>query len=58
VFDGVELTYTLAFSGSVIEVPVSYKPRNKKEGKKIGIKDAIKFILSMVKIRLNQQQYS
>lgn len=35
------------------EVPISYKPRSFEEGKKINWKDAVKGILTMIRIRLS-----
>lgn len=54
VFDGVELTYVLAKSGlRLVEVPITYQGRGKKEGKKIKISDGIKFVLAMLRIKLD-----
>ena len=33
------------------EIPISYKPRSIKEGKKVGVKDAIPALLSLIKVR-------
>ena len=35
----------------IIEVPVSYKPRTKEEGKKINFFDAIKAMITIIKYR-------
>lgn len=37
----------------IVEVPISYKPRNYKQGKKIKAKDAIKGFLTYLKIRFS-----
>lgn len=53
VFDGVEFTYVLTKSNfSLIEVPITYRPRHTNEGKKIRISDGIKFLLAMLRIKL------
>jgi glycosyltransferase involved in cell wall biosynthesis len=38
---------------TILECPISYHPRSFEEGKKIGWKDAVKGIWTMVKIRLS-----
>ena len=38
--------------GKIVETNISYNPRNKKEGKKIKLKDALKGLLTIVKNRL------
>ena len=35
----------------IIEIPVSYKPRTKEEGKKINFFDALKAIVAIIKYR-------
>lgn len=50
-----ELTAKLAKNGyNIVEVPISYKGRTYKEGKKIGAKDAIRAIYCIVKYNLNK----
>ena len=39
-------------SGKVVEVPINYKPRSKKEGKKISFMDAVKGAIMTVKTKL------
>lgn len=43
----------LKSGGKIIEIPISYTPRNKKEGKKIKFKDSIKGLLTILKCKLN-----
>jgi len=40
-FDVVEMTYVLVKNSHITEIPISYYPRNKKQGKKLKIKDGI-----------------
>jgi glycosyltransferase involved in cell wall biosynthesis len=40
-FDVVEMTYVLVKNSNIVEVPISYNPRNKKQGKKLKIKDGL-----------------
>ena len=47
-----ELTAKLSKAeAKIIEVPIQYSPRTKKEGKKIGIKDGIRTIYCILKYR-------
>ena len=41
----------------LLEVPISYKPRSYEKGKKIKAKDAIKGILTYVKLRFDSLQF-
>jgi glycosyltransferase involved in cell wall biosynthesis len=59
--DGFELEAELAalplkMGYGVTEVPVSYHPRTFEEGKKIGARDAVKGILTMLRIRFMRIQ--
>lgn len=48
-----ELTAKLLRSGHrIVEVPISYRPRTKDEGKKIGLADGIAAIVALVRWRL------
>ena len=38
----------------IYEVPVSYNPRSKKEGKKLGIKDGIEAVWTLIKYRFKK----
>jgi dolichol-phosphate mannosyltransferase len=49
-FDVVEMTYVLVKSPSLVEVPISYSPRNKKQGKKLKIKHGINVLYVILKI--------
>ncbi len=47
-----EITAQIAKNGfKIIEVPISYRPRTKFEGKKIKVKDGIKALWTLVKYR-------
>ncbi len=50
VFDAVYLTHTLCKSGTVIEVPITYTPRSREEGKKIRMRHGIICILAMLEV--------
>jgi len=39
----------------IIEVPISYKPRTKEEGKKIGFKDGLRAIYCIIKYNLRRK---
>lgn len=52
VFDAIDLTYVLSMGGGVVEVPISYRPRNKKDGKKIKWRDGIIFLFAIARIKL------
>ncbi len=54
--DGFEIeaelcAYPLKLKKKIIEIPITYAPRSFEEGKKIRAKDALKGILTMIKIR-------
>lgn len=52
-----EISVKLAKSKKkVIEVPISYSPRKREEGKKIGLKDALKGILTVLKFRFRLKE--
>ena len=51
VFDVIELTYQLTKEGKIIEVPINYKARTKKEGKKINWRHGVKCLILMLKIK-------
>jgi len=49
-----EITAKIAKKGyKIIEIPISTKPRNYNEGKKIRAKDALIAVLTLVKYRVN-----
>lgn len=52
VFDAVDLTYALVKLGRVIEVPVSYKARGSKEGKKLNWRSGVEVVFAIVLTRL------
>lgn len=55
VFDAVYLTYELnKFSGNIIEVPISYRPRSRSEGKKVNWRHGLESLLAMIKIRVGK----
>lgn len=56
VFDAVELTYCLIMNGKIVEVPIDYRPRSRKEGKKINWRDGVRCLLSMLKIKFSRGQ--
>lgn len=50
-----EITAKIAKKGlKIYEVPISYHPRHKNEGKKIGFKDGIEAILTLLKWRFKK----
>jgi len=53
VFDVIELTHQLIVSDKVIEVPINYKPRSKKEGKKINWRHGIRCLFAILRLRLS-----
>ena len=53
VFDVIELTHQLVLNGRIVEVPISYKARSRKEGKKINWRHGVKCLFSMLKIKFN-----
>jgi glycosyltransferase involved in cell wall biosynthesis len=51
-----EVTAKLLMRGvKIIEVPVSYRGRSYAEGKKIGVKDGIEAVLTLVRMRFKKQ---
>ncbi len=57
--DGFELdaevtSLTLRYGRTIIERPISYRPRSFAEGKKIGWRDAVSGMLTMLRIRFGQ----
>lgn len=56
VFDAVELTHVLA-RGRVVELPISYKARSRKDGKKLNWRHGIKSLLYIVRIRFSLEKY-
>lgn len=50
VFDAVELTYALASSGSIVEVPIHYHARTKQEGKKLNWRHGLRSVMMIIKI--------
>ncbi len=53
-FDAIELTYALAKGRSIIEVPITYATRTRKEGKKLKVRHGIKCILSILEIKTRE----
>jgi glycosyltransferase involved in cell wall biosynthesis len=52
-----ELTaYPLKMGKNIVELPISYHPRTFAEGKKINGKDAVRGILTMLRIRLERRR--
>lgn len=51
VFDAVCMTHTLAQNGPVAEVPVSYAPRSREEGKKVRMRHGVQSVLLMLELR-------
>ncbi len=61
--DGFELeaeltALPLAMKKTIIEIPISYHPRTFREGKKINWKDAVRGIITMLKIRFRKSPLS
>ncbi len=52
VFDAVDLTRELVSSGVVVEVPISYTARTKKNGKKLNWRHGIEIVLAILVARL------
>ncbi|MBM4135412.1 MAG: glycosyltransferase family 2 protein [Nitrospira sp.] len=51
IFDAVELTHQLVLSGRIVEVPIHYRARSKKEGKKLNWRHGINCLFPMLRIR-------
>ena len=45
-----EITYQLSKLSNIFEIPIDYKPRTKKEGKKISFMDGFKTITTIIKL--------
>jgi len=54
VFDVVELTYVLSKSSNIVEVPIHYYPRTKKDGKKINTLHGIRVFFTIIKLFINK----
>jgi len=52
VFDAVELTSVIARNTTVVEVPISYKSRTRKEGKKIDWRDGVLCVFAICCLRV------
>lgn len=52
VFDVIELTYALNKQDKIVEVPITYTPRDKRAGKKINAKHGIRCFWKMIRLRL------
>ena len=52
VFDAVHLTLTLSRGGTIAEVPISYKARLRREGKKLNTLHAVKIVLALLLSRI------
>jgi hypothetical protein len=47
-----EITAKILMAGhQIVEVPITYNPRTSEEGKKIGWKDGIEAIVTLVRLR-------
>ncbi|OGF62455.1 hypothetical protein A2926_01870 [Candidatus Giovannonibacteria bacterium RIFCSPLOWO2_01_FULL_44_40] len=57
VFDVVEITYSLSGLGNIVEVPISYKARSKKSGKKMSALHGIKCLFTMLRIKLSSHVF-
>ncbi len=53
-YDLIYLTYALARKNKVVEVPILYNRRTKKDGKKLHWTDGIKVILVLLKLKYNE----
>lgn len=56
IFDAVELTHQLVLNGRIVEVPIQYKARSKKDGKKLNWHHGFKCLFSMLKLRLRPNE--
>ena len=52
VFDAIELTKALLSGGRIEEVPIRYRARGRREGKKLNWRHGVRCLLAMLKIRL------
>jgi len=57
VFDVIEITYGLSRLGNIVEVPISYKARSKKSGKKMSALHGIKCLFAMLRIKLSSHVF-
>lgn len=53
-YDAIELTYALARGGKIIEVPIRYTGRTKKDGKKLHWSNGFTFLLVILKLKYNE----
>ncbi|MDE2071441.1 MAG: bifunctional glycosyltransferase family 2/GtrA family protein [Patescibacteria group bacterium] len=54
VFDAVYLSYELAQGGAIREVPITYHPRTRSEGKKVSALDGVRCLVAMVELKFGQ----
>lgn len=47
VFDAVELTSVIAHRATIVEIPISYHPRTRQEGKKINWRDGVRCLFAI-----------
>ena len=52
VFDAIELTYLLSRHGRVVEVPIRYRARSRREGKKLNWWHGIRCVMAIGRIKL------
>jgi glycosyltransferase involved in cell wall biosynthesis len=52
VFDAVELTYVIQHECSVVQVPVSYSPRSRAQGKKLRFEHGVQCVVAIILLRL------
>lgn len=52
-----EITYQLSKLSNIFEIPIDYKPRTKKEGKKISFMDGFKTIITIIKLIIKNHIY-
>ncbi len=58
VFDIVELTYVLSRSALLAEVPIRYRARSRREGKKLDWRHGLKCLAAMGEIKLGLRRFS
>lgn len=51
VFDAIEMTYVINRECSVVQVPVTYRPRSRAQGKKIRIRHGLQCVIAIVLLR-------
>lgn len=54
VFDAIDLTYVINRECSVVQVPVTYRPRSRAQGKKIRIRHGLRCIGAIARLRLGR----